>query len=65
MPITVKPVETDAPIPIVTHTFEEHLPAIVIAQRLYQDGSRANELVKLNNAPHPLFMPKIIKAKAW
>lgn len=33
------------------------LPAVVLAQRLYQDATRAEELVALNAVPHPLFMP--------
>lgn len=33
------------------------LPALVLANRLYQDGSRANELIQEANVPHPAFMP--------
>jgi prophage DNA circulation protein len=31
--------------------------ALALAYRLYQDATRATELVALNDAPHPLFMP--------
>jgi hypothetical protein len=34
------------------------LPALALSQRLYQDGSRAGELVGLNHAAHPLFMER-------
>lgn len=33
------------------------LAAIALAYRLYQDATRATQLVQLNDAPHPLFMP--------
>lgn len=33
------------------------LPALVLANRLYQDGSRVNELIQEANVPHPAFMP--------
>lgn len=33
------------------------LPALVLANRLYQDGSRANELIQEANVLHPAFMP--------
>jgi len=31
--------------------------ALALAYRLYQDATRAMQLVALNDAPHPLFMP--------
>jgi prophage DNA circulation protein len=37
------------------------LPAPVIAQMLYRDPSRADELVGEANPPHPAFMPTSIK----
>ena len=37
------------------------LPALVLANRLYQDGSRANELIQEANVPHPAFMPTTMK----
>ena len=33
------------------------LPALLIAQRVYQDGSRADELVTRNQVRNPLFVP--------
>jgi prophage DNA circulation protein len=36
--------------------------ALSLAYRLYQDATRASELVALNDAPHPLFMPTSGKA---
>jgi prophage DNA circulation protein len=38
--------------------------ALALAYRLYQDATRASELVALNDAPHPLFMPTSGKALA-
>jgi hypothetical protein len=38
--------------------------ALALAYRLYQDATRASELVALNDAPHPLFMPMQGKALA-
>jgi prophage DNA circulation protein len=32
-------------------------PALALAYRLYQDATRATQIVALNDAPHPLFMP--------
>ena len=33
------------------------LPAVALAQLLYQDPTRADQLAALNDVPHPLFMP--------
>jgi len=30
---------------------------LALAYRLYQDATRATQIVALNDAPHPLFMP--------
>ena len=38
--------------------------ALALAYRLYQDATRASELVALNDAPHLLFMPTNGKALA-
>lgn len=38
------------------------LPALTLAQRIYQDPTRASELVARNDAPHPLFMPATVEA---
>jgi len=35
-----------------------------MAYRLYQDATRATQLVQFNDAPHPLFMPASGKALA-
>jgi prophage DNA circulation protein len=39
-------------------------PAVALARRLYQDATRATQLVALNDATHPLFMPASGKALA-
>jgi hypothetical protein len=36
--------------------------SLVLAQRLYGDASRADELVRENSAVHPLFMPRLGRA---
>jgi prophage DNA circulation protein len=47
------------PLPrMVTYKFARRLPALTMAQRLYYDGSRANELALENKAVHPAFMPQ-------
>ena len=38
--------------------------ALALAYRLYQDATRATDLIALNDAPHPLFMPASGKALA-
>jgi hypothetical protein len=40
-----------------TITTASPLPALVLAQMLYQDGTQAAVLAQRNAAPHPLFMP--------
>lgn len=37
------------------------LPALTLAHRLYQDASRANELIQEASVPHPAFMPTTMK----
>ncbi|HAT2288154.1 TPA: hypothetical protein I8190_005002 [Citrobacter freundii] len=37
------------------------LPALTLANRLYQDASRADELVQEVRVPHPAFMPTTMK----
>lgn len=39
-----------------TYSFTSGLPACVIAQALYQDGTRATELQQMNDVPHPGFL---------
>ncbi len=33
------------------------MPALALANRIYQDAARANELIQEANVPHPAFMP--------
>jgi prophage DNA circulation protein len=33
------------------------LPALTLANRLYQDVGRADELIQESDVPHPAFMP--------
>jgi len=47
-----------------TFTFRTALPALVMANRLYQDASRTDELIQQANPIHPAFMPTTIKALA-
>ena len=44
---------------LISYTGKEQIPACVIAQNLYQDGSRSDEIILRNNQQviHPLFMP--------
>lgn len=46
---------------VASFTSATPLPAVLLAQRLYQDGSQAATLVQRNAAPHPLFMPLTIE----
>ncbi|MEN4910773.1 DNA circularization protein [Erwinia amylovora] len=43
-------------------TMPSSLPALVLANRLYQDGSRGDELVQSVQPRHPAFMPLTFKA---
>ncbi|HEX4860046.1 MAG TPA: DNA circularization N-terminal domain-containing protein [Rhizomicrobium sp.] len=45
-----------------TFTMGIAMPALALAQRLYQDPSRGDELVARNDAPHPLFVPPVVQA---
>jgi prophage DNA circulation protein len=49
---------------LVTYTRPRPPAALSLAYRLYQDAARAPELVALNDAAHPLFMPMRGKALA-
>ncbi|MBK5146002.1 DNA circularization protein [Budviciaceae bacterium BWR-B9] len=42
--------------------FNRSLPSLTIANRLYQDTSRSDGLVKMVNPVHPAFMPPAFKA---
>lgn len=47
---------------VTTTTSNLPIPAIVLAQRLYQDIARADDLITRGNPVHPAFMPLSIKA---
>jgi len=49
---------------MVTYTFSNPMPALWLAQRLYQDASRAEELIAENRPIHPLFCAPTGKALA-
>ncbi len=48
--------------PITTVSFSGPLPALYLANHLYQDAGRAEALVKMANPIHPAFMPSTFKA---
>lgn len=50
--------------PIQTFTMHASLPSLALAQRLYRDPSRSDELEIQANPIHPLFMPTTFKALA-
>lgn len=50
--------------PIVTITAAEALPAVVLAQRLYRDAGRGDQLVTEADPINPLFMPTSFQALA-
>ena len=50
-------VTTEQPLPfLTTYTFNESIPSLVLAQRLYADPTRADELVAQNHTINPAFM---------
>jgi prophage DNA circulation protein len=42
---------------IVSYSFATRMPSLWLAQRIYQDPTRAKQLVQLNGPIHPAFMP--------
>lgn len=44
------------------YQFNNSLPSLVLSERIYQDPSRNNELVRCVNPVHPAFMPLDFKA---
>jgi prophage DNA circulation protein len=50
--------------PIAEFAFKANLPAVALAQRLYQDPTREAELVTQVDPVHPLFMPVAFTALA-
>jgi hypothetical protein len=49
---------------VVIFEFQVPAPALWLAQRIYQDGSRADEMVAENRVVNPCFMPRTIRALA-
>ena len=47
---------------LVSFTFARRFPALWMAQRIYQDGSRANEIIAENKVVHPAFVQATIEA---
>lgn len=45
-----------------TFTFSASLPALTLANRIYQDATRADELVSQADPIHPAFMPTLFNA---
>ena len=43
---------------LASYSLPGSLPSLTLAQRLYGDAARADELVALNNVPHAAFMPR-------
>jgi hypothetical protein len=51
------------PLPqMVSYSFARRFPAAMLANRLYGDASRTDELVAENHPVHPAFMPAAIRA---
>ncbi len=50
--------------PLKAFQFRSPLPSLVLAQRIYQDASRSDELVSEANPVHPGFMPTSFRALA-
>ncbi len=51
--------------PVRTFSFKAPLPDVVIAQMIYRDPSRADQLTLQVNEVHPLFMPLSLQALAY
>lgn len=50
--------------PLATMTFAGSLPALALAHRIYDDATRADQLVQQVQPVHPLFMPPSFQALA-
>ena len=50
--------------PLDTFTFGGNMPSLVLAQRLYQDATRSDELIGEADPIHPAFMPASFRALA-
>lgn len=56
-------VDTARPLPrMINFEFPQRMPALTMANRIYADASREDELIAENKAVHPAFMPRQIKA---
>lgn len=49
---------------VTTFTFGASLPALYLANRIYQDPTRSDQLVAQTSTPHPAFMPISFQALA-
>lgn len=47
---------------VTAFSFAETMPSLRMAARLYGDAERADELRDENRVPHPLFMPRSVRA---
>jgi prophage DNA circulation protein len=57
--ITMHLTETARPLPrMIAFQFNMTMPSVVLAQRLYADASRADELRAENKIVHPAFCPR-------
>jgi prophage DNA circulation protein len=50
--------------PLQTVTFRAPLPALTVAQRLYRDGSRSDELIRNATPWHPMALPLVMTVPA-
>ncbi|HEX3809610.1 MAG TPA: DNA circularization N-terminal domain-containing protein [Rhizomicrobium sp.] len=50
--------------PMTNFVFSAMLPALALANRIYRDAGRSDELVSEANPPHPAFMPSQFRALA-
>jgi prophage DNA circulation protein len=42
---------------LVSKSFQESLPAVVVAYRQFADATRVTEVTQRNGVAHPLFLP--------
>jgi prophage DNA circulation protein len=49
---------------VVTVTLPAPMPALTVAQRLYRDASRSDEVTAAANVPHPAFLPTTMQVLA-
>jgi prophage DNA circulation protein len=59
-------IETARPLPrMLAWQFSQVIPTLILAQRLYYDASRADELREENHIIHPAFSPRIGRALSY